>query len=56
MNEKFRNVDGLNPDDRGPEDYEAIIAEAEARAAIQEADNEERRYNPWIDGYEPEQY
>lgn len=58
MNEKFRNVDGLNLDDMDASDYEALVEHAEASAKYQAEREIEDDYvfsSRLRDEYEPEQ-
>lgn len=58
MNEKFRNVDGLNLDDMDASDYEALVEHAEASAKYQAEREMEDDYvfsSRLRDEYEPEQ-
>lgn len=58
MNEKFRNVDGLNLDDMDASDYEALVEHAEAAAKYQAEREIEDDYvfsSRLRDEYEPEQ-
>ena len=58
MNEKFRNVDGLNLDDMDASDYEALVEHAEASAKYQAEREVEDDYvfsSRLRDEYEPEQ-
>ena len=45
MKEKYRDVDGPNPDDLGPEDYEPEDYEGEITHSLASASQKPDRYN-----------